>query len=229
MTRRLWPLALTLLTLVVANLLTNRLFPNADALIGIALTVALLAIAYRAGTTAEDLGLDSRNRPRGLRWGLGAVVVVAVVYTVAWLLPAVRADVTPSAQTWPQALLTAFVAIPLATAIPEELAFRGLLLALLRVRTRLPWATVISSVLFAVWHLLPSLSGSAANVAADEAAASAGVGAGATVLRVAGTLLVTACGGVVLCELRRRSNSQLAPIAAHWAINGLGVLFVMLA
>jgi membrane protease YdiL (CAAX protease family) len=49
------------------------------------------------------------------------------------------------------------------------------------------------------------------------------------VLRVAGTLLVTACGGVVLCELRRRSNSLLAPIAAHWAINGLGVLFVMLA
>lgn len=229
MTRRpLWPLALTLLVLVAANLLANRVIPQADVLIGVALTVALLAVSYRAGISADRLGLDPRSWSQGLRWGFGAVTVVAVVYLVAGFLPMVRDDVTPGTQTWPQALLAALVTIPLATAIPEELAFRGVLLALLRSRYRTFWATVGTSVLFAVWHLLPSLSGSAANAAADEAAASAGAGAGTTALRVAGTMLVTFCGGVLLCELRRRSDSLLAPIAAHWAINGLGVLFVML-
>lgn len=228
MTRHHWPLSLSLLLLAVANLLANRLLPGADVLIGVALTMALLLVAHRAGMTPGHLGLDRATWVDGLRWGLGAVLVIAAVYTAAWFLPAVRADVTPSAQDWPQALLVALVAIPLATAIPEELAFRGVLLALLRRHTTTTWATVVSSALFAVWHLLPSLSGSAANLAADEAAGAAGVGAGVTALRVGGTLLLTFCAGVVLCELRRRSASLLAPIAAHWAINGLGVLFVLL-
>jgi membrane protease YdiL (CAAX protease family) len=29
----------------------------------------------------------------------------------------------------------------------------------------------------------------------------------------------------VFGELRRRSGSVLAPVGAHWAVNGLGVLF----
>jgi len=36
--------------------------------------------------------------------------------------------------------------------------------------------------------------------------------------------LFTAVSGVVLCELRRRSGSLLAPAGLHWAVNGLSVL-----
>jgi uncharacterized protein len=36
--------------------------------------------------------------------------------------------------------------------------------------------------------------------------------------------LFTAAAGVLLCELRRRSGSLLAPAGLHWAVNGLGVL-----
>ncbi|MGA5143427.1 type II CAAX prenyl endopeptidase Rce1 family protein, partial [Streptomyces azureus] len=32
----------------------------------------------------------------------------------------------------------------------------------------------------------------------------------------------TTAAGVVLCELRRRSGSLLAPAALHWAVNGIG-------
>jgi membrane protease YdiL (CAAX protease family) len=32
----------------------------------------------------------------------------------------------------------------------------------------------------------------------------------------------TFVAGVVLCELRRRSGSLLAPLGLHWATNGLG-------
>ena len=223
-----WPLSLSLVLLVAANLLANRLLPEADVAIGVGLSLALLVVAHRAGMSLGQIGLERRTAPRGLRWGLAAALVVVAVYLVAGLVPAIRADVTASTATWAQALVTVAVVIPLATAIPEELAFRGVLLALLRRHTNGLWATAVSSALFAVWHLLPSLSGSAANLTVDEAAGAAGVGAAATALRVAGTLLVTFVGGVVLCELRRRSDSLLAPIVAHWAINGVGVLFVLL-
>lgn len=228
MTRHHWPLSLSLLLLAVANLLANRLLPDADVLIGVALTAALLLVAHRAGMTLGHLGLDRATWPDGLRWGLGSALLIATAYAVAGLVPAVRTEVTPSSEDWPQALLLALVVIPLATAIPEELAFRGVLLALLRRHTTVRWSTVVSSALFAVWHLLPSLSGSAANQAADEAAGAAGAGAAAIALRIAGTMLVTFCGGVAFCELRRRSTSLIAPIAAHWAINGFGVLFLLL-
>ena len=48
-------------------------------------------------------------------------------------------------------------------------------------------------------------------------------------VRVAGTVLFTAAAGVVFCELRVRSGSLLAPMLAHWSVNGLGVIFVYLA
>jgi membrane protease YdiL (CAAX protease family) len=34
---------------------------------------------------------------------------------------------------------------------------------------------------------------------------------------------------VLFCELRARSDSLLAPMLAHWAVNGLGEVFVQLA
>ena len=46
----------------------------------------------------------------------------------------------------------------------------------------------------------------------------------AQVIWVASAVILTAVAGVVLCELRRRSGSLLAPAGLHWATNGFGVL-----
>ena len=48
-------------------------------------------------------------------------------------------------------------------------------------------------------------------------------------LVVLGTVALTTLGGLVFGELRRRSDSVLAPMGAHWATNALGVLFGVLA
>ena len=50
-----------------------------------------------------------------------------------------------------------------------------------------------------------------------------------TILGVLLTVVFTAVAGVVLCYVRQRSDSLLAPILLHWAANGAGVLFVLLA
>jgi membrane protease YdiL (CAAX protease family) len=49
------------------------------------------------------------------------------------------------------------------------------------------------------------------------------------VLVVVGTVVFTALGGAVAGELRRRSGSLLASAGMHWATNGLGVLFGLMA
>ncbi|HEV2870259.1 MAG TPA: CPBP family glutamic-type intramembrane protease, partial [Actinomycetota bacterium] len=83
-----------------------------------------------------------------------------------------------------------------------------------------------SSGLFGLWHVVGSLGGGAANAAIVGVV---GGDAAGTMLRVVVTVAFTALAGVVLCWLRLRSGSLLAPILAHWTVNGLGVIVTLLA
>jgi membrane protease YdiL (CAAX protease family) len=195
-------------------------------LIGLAVTAAMVAVARGFGLHASDLGLVKSTMMVGLRWGGAALAVAGCLYAVALMIPAIRDAVGGSAGSWPQALVAAFVVIPLGTVIPEEVAFRGVLWALLR-RSADRWvATAVSSAVFGIWHVLPALAGGSANQAVD---AVVGGGTLGLLVRVAGTVLFTTSAGVLFCELRIRSGSLLAPMLAHWAVNGLGVIFVQLA
>lgn len=219
-------LPLSLLVLACANVLANRL-PGASVAIGLGLTGVLAVIARGSGLGAPDLGLTRSSWPAGLRWGGGFAMLAATAYTVALLIPAVRATVAGTGSgSWPQTLVAALLVIPLGTVIPEEFAFRGLLWGLLRRRYARWTATGLSSGLFGLWHIAPALAGGSANQAVDDVV---GGGALGLLLRVVGTVLFTAAAGVVLCEMRIRSGSLLAPMVAHWSVNAPGVLFVQLA
>ena len=86
-------------------------------------------------------------------------------------------------------------------------------------------ATIGSSALFGLWHVLPALGGGPAN---ETAAGALGEGAVGVAARVAGTVLITFLAGLVLAGLRAGSGSLLAPIGAHWAVNGAGIVLVHL-
>lgn len=81
-----------------------------------------------------------------------------------------------------------------------------------------------TSVLFGLWHILPSL-----HLAAGNRAVSGATGGENSALVVAATVMLTAFGGLVFGELRRRSGSVLASVGAHWATNALGVLVGLVA
>jgi membrane protease YdiL (CAAX protease family) len=118
-------------------------------------------------------------------------------------------------------LLTSLVLIPIGTVLVEELAFRGVLWGLLREVKGTTTATIVSSALFGVWHVLPSLGLSANN---EAITGTVGTGRSAQTTTVLATVLFTALSGVVFCEVRRRSGSILASAGLHWATNGLAVL-----
>ena len=219
-------LSLTLGTMASANLLSNRIVPNANAAVGLGLVGGLAVIARASGLGTDDLGLARRTWGAGLRWGAIAAAVVAAGYGVAALIPAIRDVTAESSVSWPAALVKALVVIPLVTVIPEEFAFRGVLWGLLRRESGRRWATAVSSALFGLWHVFPALGGGAAN---ESVADAVGDGLAGTVLRVVGTVILTGLAGVVFCELRARSGSLLAPILLHWAINGFGELFLLVS
>jgi membrane protease YdiL (CAAX protease family) len=120
----------------------------------------LLGIARRGGAGASELGM----RPD--RFGTG--VVVGVVVALAGTLLVVAASMTPVFQDAFRddraaglgiagMLYQVLVRIPFGTAVMEEVAFRGVLIGLgRRVWSEGP-ATVVSAVLFGMWHIAPTL------------------------------------------------------------------------
>ena len=217
-----WAVAVVIVVLAAVNVIDASV-AHASLVLGPVGAAGFLAIARWAGLSWQELGLGRGTWRRGLIWAAGAIGAVAVVFALGAALPLTR-DAFRDARYhlgWEHALLTAFLLIPLGTVLFEEVAFRGVLWGLLRRGRGTLTATVVSSALFGVWHVLPSLGLATDNQAIGNAV---GKGTSGEAISVLGTVLFTALSGVVFCELRRRSGSLLASIGLHWATNGLGVL-----
>ena len=209
-------------TLAAANVLAHRVAPRAAPAIAVGQVGALTLIARAAGLTPADLGLAPSAWPSGLRWGIGSASSVAAGYGAVLTVPAVRGAIAGSGATPARAVRDAVLTIPLTTVVPEEFAFRGVLFGLLGGNRR---AAVASSVLFGLWHMLPALGDGPANATVGDIVGDDRRG---VAVRTAGTVLVTAVGGLLMAEVRLRSGSLLAPVLLHWAVNGLGALVAAL-
>jgi membrane protease YdiL (CAAX protease family) len=199
--------------LAVSNVVSNRVWPQGYLVWNLAVAGVLLLVARSAGLTWHDLGLSNRRLRRGLVIGIAAAAAVALVYGAAMAVPAVRAALVDERAAVPLAavLFVALVRIPLGTVVLEELAFRGVLPALVGGGW---WrATLVSSGLFGLWHVLPSL-GSASAVTATLGTSGA----------VVGTVLFTAAAGVVFRAWQRWSGHLVTPMLLHVATNSLGVV-----
>ncbi len=218
------PVAVVIVVLILTgvNVVDVRV-PHASLAVGPVCAAGLLAIARAAGLSWQELGLGPGTWRRGLTWAAAEIGAVAVVLAAGAALPATRHlfHDTRYRLGYGSALLTALVLIPVGTVLLEEIAFRGVLWGLLRRVRGTATATVVSSLLFGVWHILPSLGLATANEAIGGAV---GKGRSGQVLTVLGTVLFTTLAGVVFCEARRRSGSVLASAGLHWAVNALSVL-----
>ncbi len=217
----------------------RHLAPSSGAWVGGTATLLLLAHARRSGLTWAQLGLGRDELGRGARWAVGTIAAVATVYLVGVLMPATRPAFIDARYQLPvhEALATALVVIPVGTVLLEEVAFRSVLWGLLERRGGTPAALVVTSALFGLWHVLPSLrfaneragAGTTDTTTAGPRPDPAQDPAGGRTRVVAGTVAFTALGGLVMGDLRRRSGSALASAGMHWATNGLGVLFGLAA
>ncbi|MCC5952953.1 MAG: CPBP family intramembrane metalloprotease [Acidimicrobiia bacterium] len=278
--------------LVAWNLVGNLAVPDAWYVpTNLAVAGALVAVAWWAGLRAREVGLSRGTVTQGVRWGGVVAAAVLVVVALGTLVPFAADAYTDERVDVDGAGLAfyALVRIPFGTVVLEEVAFRGILLALLvRVLAGRPtrvdvtdpgsttptaphdttdedptagglararrwlglrrltrrwepgdeaqaahpsealgdaagsaspavlWqATWVSSVLFGLWHIVPSIPAARGNVYV-----------GATVedplglvAIVAAAVATTTVAGLVFCWLRLRSGSLLAPMIAHVATN----------
>lgn len=183
----------------------------------------LTAFASSAGATRRDLGLDPGPTRAGwsLGWKVALPVAGAVLAGIAF--PRTRELFTgDESMNRPvgDAVFDATVRIPFGTVIPEELIFRGALLGML-MRRHGPWkAAAISSALFGIWHVLPTLD-SLQTHTVGEAADTYAFGHGLATLGTAG---LTAVAGMGFAWTRLSSGSVVAPMIAHLAINETATL-----
>jgi len=152
-----------------------------------------------------------------------AAGAIALVYVIGMALPLTRRAFLDTRYQIPMraAVLMSLVTIPLATVVFEEVAFRSVLWGLLEADHGTAMATAVTSVLFGLWHVLPALDVTGTSTAISDGGRPP---RRRVLLTILGTVLFTALAGVVFAELRRRSDSLVAPVLLHWATNGLAVV-----
>jgi membrane protease YdiL (CAAX protease family) len=217
---RRFALGLSLGLLVLNNL--AHLAPGASEAyvpLNLAAAAIVVGIARRRGLSSSDLGLRRDRVGAGLRWGAAVAAVVAVVLAVVMLVPSLDPlldDARVRRLGTAAVAYHALVRIPFGTVLLEEVAFRGALFgALARSSSRMR-AAAASSAVFGLWHIRPTLGLLDANDVATDTAALAGA--------LVAAIVATAAGGMFFCALRTMSDSTVAPIVAHTAMNSLGLL-----
>ena len=174
---------------------------------------ASLAVAAASGLTAADLGF---GRGRWLPGRLGSALAGATAagWLAAAVIPAARPvldDKRIEGLDGRGLAYQTLVRIPVGTVLWEEIAFRGVLQAMLRRVMSEPAAIAVTSGVFGLWHVRPTAGALRVNGLAD--------GRGRTVAGVAAGVAVTAAGGAALSWLRARSGRLAAPVLLHAAIN----------
>ncbi|QGU08460.1 CAAX amino terminal protease self- immunity [Corynebacterium occultum] len=182
----------------------------------------LLGLAKALGLSWRDLGLSPSSLKRGLVYGGVAAGVIIAAVAVGVALPLTREfflnETYASTRT---ALLAALVIIPLKTVLPEELAFRGVLHGSLKRLGGMRAVFMGGSLLFGFWHVASSLHLTAGNAGLSGVL---GTGTFGQWVGIGLAVIATSCAGAVFTWLRYRSQSILAPIALHWAMNAVGAL-----
>ena len=175
-------------------------------------TVLIVIVAFRwCGLTWAEAGIGRTNLLRssligaGIGLGLAAVLLVALEVGEKLGTPITYQPLRGASIA---AVLThAMVGLPLQTAIPEELAFRGLVLSLL-IRKLTPLrATLMTSAIFVAWHVVVQVQTLAVTNFTSPWLIVPAMG-----LAFAGLFV----GGVIFALLRLRTSNLAAAVVAHW-------------
>jgi membrane protease YdiL (CAAX protease family) len=178
-----------------------------------------LSAAAAGGLSPDDLGLSRSTLLPGVRLGARLSVGAAAGWLVAAAVPAARPVLTDkriSALRSRDVAYQATVRIPAGTVLWEEVAFRGVLQAALRRVMPEAAAIAVTSGIFGIWHIRPTVEALRINQ----------VTGGRRTTATAASVAATTAAGALLSWLRARSGSLAAPVLLHLAANCGGLLAV---
>ena len=215
-----WHLVAILALAGYANVIANLVLEDAWHIpfnLGV-LAVALL-IARRAGTTWTSMGLRTDRLKRGLVVGGSIILAIGLGVAIAVAIPDFRElflqdRLVDQSVAW--LLFQALIRIPIATALYEEVMFRGIVFGMLARRYSPLKAGLASSVLFGFWHVLPTL---VTDPLGDTDATVVGLA-----ISVLGAVAGTTVAGLGFLWVRLFANSTLEPVLAHIGTNSMSML-----
>ncbi|MFD9890898.1 CPBP family intramembrane glutamic endopeptidase [Amycolatopsis sp. NPDC059027] len=221
--RRVVAVVTAVLLLAAATTLANRVLPGwAYPVCGAVTACLLVGLACFAGFRPATIGLGRRHLGRAALVGLIGAALIALGFGIALAVPALRPlfhDGRVGSPSAAQLVWLALVRIPLGTVLVEEVAFRGVLPALLGAGDRWRWLPVLgAAVLFGLWHLLPSLA------LVRNSAVHATVGGLPLAVVSALAMLAAAGAGVFLYWWRHTGRGLLAPVLVHLTTNSGGLV-----
>ena len=175
-------------------------------------TLLIVIVASRwCGLTLAEAGISRTNLLRssligaGIGLGLAAVLLLALEVGAQLGTPITYQPLHGASIS---AVLThALVGLPLQTAIPEELAFRGLVLGLLMRKLTPLRAALVTSAIFVAWHVVVQVQTLAVTNFTSPWQIVPAMG-----LAFAGLF----AGGVIFALLRLRTRNLAAAVVAHW-------------
>jgi membrane protease YdiL (CAAX protease family) len=221
--RRLIALCVAIAVLAISNVMSNRILPSwAYVPWNLSMAFVLLGIAYRggAGPVAVGLGIRHWHRPVGV--GLLLFGGTALLFALGMIVPATQSafiDTRIGDADVAQMLWVVLVQIPLGTVVLEEVAFRGVLPALMGASPAIRWRWIPvlgASLLFGLWHILPSIG-------IDNANAAVGGALGHNqVLTTTLAVVSMTIAGVAMCALAHLGKGIKTTMLLHWATNSLG-------
>ncbi len=221
--RRLWALGVAIAVLVISNVMANRVIPQwAYVPWNLSIAGVLLYVSHRGGAGLVAIGLGIRHWHRPVGVGLLLVGGTALVFALGMIVPATQdafLDTRIGGAGLPTMLFVVLVQIPLGTVVLEEIAFRGVLPALMGAAPAIRWRWVPvlgASLLFGLWHILPSMGIGNANAAVGET-----IGTNPWITTTAAVLSMTAAG-VLMCVMARLGKGIKTTMLLHWATNSLG-------
>ncbi len=106
------------------------------------------------------------------------------------------------------------IEVSIATALTEEILFRGILQALFKRSLNTPQALISTNVVFALWHLAIN----AFSVNQNAMVLSLIPTVATQVIGYLGSLVVVGIGGLIFSVLRERTNHLAGSIVVHWVV-----------
>ena len=154
-------IALVILILLYGTVLAKLVPKKYHLWLNIFIAVVAVVIGFAFNLTLEQMGLGLQHILPGIFVAIVASIVITIATLAISAIPFLRHYFLGDDLAHASGKLIAFEAairIPLGTALVEEILFRGVLLGLLLTQNSTLTAIVVSSVIFGLWHIFPTIN-----------------------------------------------------------------------